>query len=95
MGESLQEIAERLAYEKSLKQLSPVLAKSLDDPHRYTIQIRSGEVIVFESAVLHGQWLQLMGVTWNECSPTFNRVRSDRGIDVRISEIVWAIDSES
>ena len=72
---------------------SGALAKSLHDPFDYALKLRTGEVIRYDDASLISKdWLHLRGARldggWKDENPRF-----DRGIDVRISDIVWAKDA--
>lgn len=81
---------------------SLVLVKSTEDSFHYYIGLKNGATIAFTgSTLISGDWLHLdeakfikpdaiTGSEWNMDLPG-----PDRGIDVRISEIAWAIDGGS
>ena len=72
---------------------SGALAKSLSDPFDYALKLRTGEVIRYEGAdIVNKDWVHLKGARidggWEDENPHF-----DRGIDVRLSDIVWVKDA--
>ena len=75
--------------------LSPSLAKACEDPFDYALRLRTGEVIRFSSAVfLNDEWVYLNLMPMSQ-QPEENRItyKADRGVDVRISDIVWVMDA--
>jgi len=77
------------------------LRKAVWDPFDYACCLRSGLVIFFESASSHkGGWVHLAGIkgqsgpgvkvatSWTSDAFTF-----ERGIDVRLTDIVWVADA--
>lgn len=73
-----------------------VLAKAcLDCEFDYACRLRSGEVVYFRGAkVLSGGWVELTLKPMDE-QPTQNRIAypADRGLEVRVSDIVWIMDA--
>jgi hypothetical protein len=69
-----------------------VLSKSGRDPFSYALKLRTGEVFHFVSSTqLDKEWLHLHDVKVHHGVDMI----SDRGIDVRISDIVWMVDDPS
>ena len=71
---------------------SPVLVKSIMDHFSYALKLRTGEIIRFaEAEYCGGDWIHLVEACFqvpiSEKSQDF-----PRGIDIRISDIVWAQD---
>lgn len=75
---------------------SSALAKAcMDDCFDYALKLRSGEVIRFTGArLISPGWIHL-DVSDKEFQPKINRLpyKADRGVDVRISDIVWVMDA--
>jgi hypothetical protein len=74
---------------------SEALSKSCADPFDYALKLKTGEVVMFtEARVLNNEWIHLTLKPYDE-QPDKNRVPypADRGMDVRISEIVWVMDA--
>jgi hypothetical protein len=72
---------------------SGVLIKSIHDNFDYALKLRTGEVIRYtEASIISNDWLHLEGARLDggleDKNPHF-----ERGIDVRISDIVWAKDA--
>ena len=69
-----------------------VLCKAQYDPFEYALGLVTGETIYFESAkaVGNGEWLHLSGLRNQDTSDMDDR---ERGVDVRISAIVWIRDT--
>lgn len=70
------------------KRYPPSLIKACVDPLDYALKLRTGEVIRFEVAAINGggEW-----VTLTNCSGLEHEC--PRGVDVRISDIVWCADA--
>jgi len=72
---------------------SKALAKACQDPFDYALRLRTGEVVLFTEAwLLNKEWVRL------EVKPTQPPRQSlpypaPRGIDVRLSDIVWVMDA--
>ena len=73
---------------------SHALAKACYDPFDYALKLRTGEVIRFESArLISPEWIHI------ELRPEDQIVEkrvpyiADRGIDIRIADIVWVMDA--
>ena len=74
---------------------SAALAKACQDPFDYAMKLRTGEVIYFSFAkVLNKEWVHLDIKPMNE-QPLANRIAypAHRGVDVRLSDIVWVMDA--
>lgn len=74
---------------------SHALAKACQDYFDYAMKLRTGEVINFSFAeVLNGEWVHLEIKPMDE-QPETNRIiyPAERGMDVRISDIVWVMDA--
>jgi len=74
---------------------SAALSKACDDPFVYAMKLRTGEVLKFECAkMLNREWVH---VTLHSVvnQPEENRIAypADRGVDVRLSDIVWVMDA--
>jgi hypothetical protein len=63
------------------KQYPASLIKSAWDPYEYVLKLTTGDVVHFESAEICGDYVHLF------CAG------SVRGMDVRVSEIVWCEDT--
>jgi hypothetical protein len=67
----------------------------LDDCFDYALKLRTGEVIRFTGAkVISPGWIHLE-VMPKQCQPAKNGLpfMADRGVDVRIADIVWVMDA--
>lgn len=82
----------------------PALAKATYDPFDYAIGLKDGTVIFFEYATSCGsnhEWVSLQFQRIHDGTPayqrSFNKTHgiggNDRGLQVRVSEIVWAADA--
>lgn len=75
---------------------SSALAKAcLDNFFDYALKLRTGEVIRFTGAkMISPGWIHL-DVMPKQCQPTNNGLPfpADRGVDVRIADIVWVMDA--
>lgn len=75
---------------------SAALCKACMDEFDYALQLKSGTVIRFTKAtILNREWLHLQLWHRQEDQPPINCLPflPERGIDVRISDIVWVIDA--
>ena len=84
-------------YDRLMKVLlgSHALAKACQDPFDYAMKLRTGEVIRFHSAeVYRPGWVHLE-VCDPDQQPDEDRLpfKADRGVDVRIDDIVWVMDA--
>ena len=75
----------------------PSLRKSMHDQFDYALRLRTGEVIRFYSAdFISDEWVHL---TFDSCVPQVEDgvpqlpYPACRGVDVRISDIVWCMDA--
>ena len=74
---------------------SKALAKSCQDHFHYALRLRTGEVIAFTDAeLISNEWVHL-ALEKPEDQPEANRLEYvyGRGVDVRISDIVWVMDA--
>jgi len=74
---------------------SVALAKACWDQHTYALKLKTGEVIKFNLAkIINKEWVWLEVADMDE-QPKNNRIAypAKRGMDVRLSEIVWVMDS--
>lgn len=74
------------------------LLKAVDDSYAYALQLRTGSVICFERCVIHGEWVWLSTestANWTELPGKDWWTVMGRGIDVRLSDIVWCADAPS
>jgi hypothetical protein len=73
----------------------PSLAKAtVDNPFDYVCQLRTGELIRFDGAEPHGAFVRLRGGRGAENDGvTGLKHGCPRGVDVRLSEIVWCADA--
>ena len=74
---------------------SSALSKACFDHFDYAMKLRTGEVINFSDAkVLSGDWVWI-NVKPTDEQPTENRIAypAERGMDVRLSDIVWVMDA--
>ena len=72
---------------------SGALAKAMMDPFDYSLKLTTGEVIRFEEAnMTHPEWLHLSGAR-EDSGIGDDGERFARGIDVRLSQIVWVKDA--
>jgi hypothetical protein len=81
----------------------PSLLKAVSDPFDYALRLRTGEVIQFQSAELNGDYVTLtLHGGLGDHADTYNPHGQDgprleypcpRGVDVRLSEIVWCADA--
>lgn len=78
------------------------LQKAVDDDFTYALGLRTGLVIVFETAEPSADhvWVTLRGASLHRfMPPDFSaqefdrRPILDRGITVRVADVVWAIDA--
>lgn len=69
---------------------SAALAKSIMDPFDYALRLSSGEIIRYTSAkLISDTWIHLYPNPQDDIFP----YKADRGMDIRISEIVWVMDA--
>lgn len=76
----------------------PAVVKSFVDPFYYVLKLRTGELVVYESATCHGEYIRLRNLYQTFTSadiPASERIPfpCHRGLDVRVSDIVWASDA--
>lgn len=83
------------------RQYPPALLKACYDPFDYALKLRTGEVIRFHEATIHGEYATLAADgTFNPTrmgmeNPNCERLAypCPRGVDVRIADIVWCADA--
>jgi hypothetical protein len=87
-GDSLQ-----LGCPDCTRRLPAALIKACSDPFDYVARLRSGEIIRFSSADVTGDYahLYLEGVPADANEELLYSF--DRGIDVRVADIVWCADA--
>ena len=69
------------------------LAKSMIDPFDYAMRLRTGEMIRYVAAEIRaGGWIHLASARWDDGKGGESAI-FPRGIDVRLSEIVWVKDA--
>lgn len=86
--------------------LPDVLLKSVEDPYIYAMGIKTGLVIIYNSAEIDGEWVHISFEKGYNCEEKFGNVFNTqtgyipksafffpRGISIRISDIVWIADS--
>lgn len=74
---------------------SKALAKAIHDPFDYALRLRTGEIVAFEFAeIIDKDWVRLTLKPHNNQPPkTRLPFPAPRGIDVRLSDIVWVMDA--
>ena len=72
----------------------PALAKAAYDPFDYALKLRNGDVIFFERAdeSWSDEWAIIYPHDIHGSTNTVN-LGYDRGLDIRIADIVWACDA--
>ena len=81
--------------------LPPALVKALGDQFQYAVGLRDGTTLHFEDASYEegSAWVHLSGTGgpdgfyYQDHTPGDISYVSGRGMDIRISEIVWAADT--
>lgn len=85
--------------------LPPALIKAcVDAPWTYALRLRSGDLVLFEGATVHGEWVHLSGVAMHPVAELPGDVdlpnvsisgpmTFERGMDVRINDIAWVSDA--
>jgi hypothetical protein len=70
----------------------PALHKACCDPFEYAIRLRTGETWEFEQAdPINRDWVRIKFSPYR--SKDGVAFRFDRGVDVRVSDIVWVADA--
>lgn len=72
-----------------------VLAKANVDSFDYAAGLVSGAVIRFSHAAIQGDWITLYGINLADSKLPLPISDAERGLDVQISHIAWAIDAPS
>jgi hypothetical protein len=100
MGTPLQDIMQADDDARNQLRLGGALLKATQDPFSYCARLRSGELVFFESAFYDGgDWIHLEldeeygGPNESGVYTHGLPVLADRGIEVRLSDIVWAADA--
>ncbi len=75
--------------ERCLLSLPPSLVKATHDPFDYALALRDGTEILFSEALIMGQFVRL---TLLHAERLFDHIM-ERGVDVRISDIMWCADA--
>ena len=80
-----------------LLNLPASLIKSIGDPFDYACRLRTGEIVFFEHAEVRGGWVTLFPPSVNHGPLLLEteqlRIPAPRGLNVRISDIVWCADA--
>ncbi len=73
---------------------SPALVKACFDTFDYALKLRTGQVIRFGSArIINTEWVHI-DLEGLDQKPGFSlEFPADRGVDVRIADIVWVMDA--
>ena len=79
--------------EVCLERIPPSLIKACGDPFDYALKLRTGEIIFFESASIHGKFATLKIVDDPSTGQRTTPMPFPRGLDVRLSDIVWCADA--
>ncbi len=91
-----------MIYDKQKNKLSlpDALIKSLEDPFDYALGLKDKSVIFFSHAeLLSEEWIKIFLASNQGRSEYFNisgldvKFGLDRGLEIRISEIVWVADA--
>jgi len=69
-----------------------VLIKAVGDPFDYVARLRSGEIVRFGQARINGEWITLMPMSYDTFADDLPYA-CPRGIEVRLSDIVWCADA--
>ena len=76
------------------RRLPDALLKAAVDPFDYAMQLRTGDVIRFEHVEIRGAWVHLQGVKeWDHAAVEYPVYTFERGLDIRIADIVWVCDA--
>jgi hypothetical protein len=77
----------------------PALVKACEDPFDYALKLRTGELWYFNEATpINREWVSINTVEAFGHSDEASRLETkrppfDRGVDVRVSDIVWVADA--
>jgi hypothetical protein len=71
----------------------PSLLKAAGDTFEYALQTKTGDVIRFYTATIHGDFCTLVGGPAEADQVIAAGYRCPRGINVRIADIVWCADN--
>lgn len=88
-----------LLWEERSRYCPPSLIKATEDSWEYALKLRTGEIVLFESAEIHGDYATLQLLRYRDDRdvwiPVWNRVAYgfSRGLDVQIADIVWCVDA--
>lgn len=69
------------------------LLKACIDPFSYALRLRTGDVIEFESATIHGDFVTLKNDAPETALSGGLPFPCPRGVDVRLDDIVWCADA--
>ncbi len=70
-----------------------LLKAAIDNPFDYALGLRSGHVLRFKGCQFHGAWVTIMLGEGVRSEPLGTHYTFDRGVDVRLDEIVWCADA--
>ena len=89
--------SEQDAEEEMMKKIigSEALAKACyDNPFDYALKLRTGEVIRFyEARVINPEWIHIEFIPSDQLPEKRIPYLGERGIDIRIADIVWVMDA--
>lgn len=69
----------------------PALLKSCRDNWHYAMKVRDSKGIVeFTRAVINGPWVSVFD---DDCGVAIDGLSFDRGVNIKISDIVWVADA--
>ena len=79
------------------KTFPPSLLKAVcDHPFAYALGLRSGEIILFSRASIHGEWVTLTNdnaVDHGDRPAKSIPLPLERGVDIRAADILWCADA--
>lgn len=75
--------------------MPPSLLKAcFDRPFDYALGLRNGLIIRFGGATINGEWISLDDIKgYSNKEELVVGYPMDRGMDVRLSEIIWCADA--
>jgi hypothetical protein len=78
---------------KCQRKYPPSLLKAIGDSYDYALRLRTGEVIYFQQATVEGEFITLSGTGKDPFQQADElRYSFERGLDVRLDDIVWCAD---
>jgi len=90
----------RLQQQVAEQTYPPTLVKALGDHFTYALMLKTGQIISFvEAEFISTSWVRLRQPQFHAdmgelhlCS-SFETAEFERGLEVRVSEIVWCVDA--